>query len=191
MRSDVLDLMAEEIASRPVSKVASFLAFDGAGRAKLDGMGAGRRWDIDREQREFERASRVELQRLKCRKYKLAHAEYFRAWMRAARLRDPDAAKAKDRERYKRNKTRILAWNRAYLQRCSEEQLAKVKATKRRWYDRNKDRTIARLKAAREADVSAARARDRLAYKRRAAGVYLRARRKAITPIAMQRKRAA
>jgi hypothetical protein len=167
MRSDVLDLMADEINARPVGKLASFLAFDGSGRAKLDGMGAGKRWDIDREQREFERDSKAELQRLKCRKFKLAHPEYFAAWMRAARARDVEAARAKDRKRYERDKARIQARGRTYAQRRTEDQAAKAAAAKRRWYERNRDLVLAKAKASREADVSASRARDRLAYSRR------------------------
>lgn len=89
MRADILELMAEEILGRPVGKLASFLRFDD-GKAKLDGMHAGKRWDVlDREQRAFDVANKAELRKLSKRNTNRRHAtaynESSKAWSKRNR----------------------------------------------------------------------------------------------------------
>lgn len=86
MRPDVLELIAEEIAGRPVDALASFVTWD-EGRRKLDGMARGRRWDIDREQKAFERDSKRELRLLakrdEQRRHRDAYLARYKRWAKA------------------------------------------------------------------------------------------------------------
>jgi hypothetical protein len=59
---EILEVMAEEITGRPVDALASFVTWDD-GRRRLDGMAKGRRWDIDREQRRWEKDNAADLAR--------------------------------------------------------------------------------------------------------------------------------
>lgn len=89
-RDDVLEVMAAEISGRPTDKLASFQSFDGDGRRRLDGMSKGRRWDIDREQRAWEKANAAELAKYECRHRWRKHEE-----------KNPEAC-AKAREKWAR-----------------------------------------------------------------------------------------
>lgn len=73
MRRDVLEHMAEEIGAHQADPLASFTTWD-EGRRKLDGMSRGKRWDIDREQREWERDSRADLHRLRRKRWQRSGA---------------------------------------------------------------------------------------------------------------------
>lgn len=66
-RHEVLEAMAEEISQRPTDRLASFQAFDGDGRRRLDGMRKGHRWDIDREQRDWDKNNKAELAKYEAR----------------------------------------------------------------------------------------------------------------------------
>jgi hypothetical protein len=104
-RADVLEAMAEEISQRPTDKLASFQTWDD-GRRRLDGMSKGRRWDIDREQRDWERKNKAELAKYEARfrwsKHEKAHPDRCAAalakWVRENRdhLRAYRAKYAKD-----------------------------------------------------------------------------------------------
>ncbi len=144
MRSDVLELMADEINSRPVGRLASFVAFDGAGRAKLDGMGAGKRWDIEREQRDFERASKTELRKLSKRntnrKYAAAYNESSKAWSKANRAR-----RTKYEREYRlahKEKEAIRIAKRTERQKADPVRWARRLATWRRYREAKRARTV-------------------------------------------------
>jgi hypothetical protein len=77
VRRDVLELLAEEVGGHPVDALASFQSWED-GRRRLDGMAKGRRWDIDREQRQWERDSRAELRRLAKRDEQRRHRDRYR-----------------------------------------------------------------------------------------------------------------
>lgn len=76
--SDVFEVMAEEVGGHPVDALASWRVLDD-GRPRLDGMAKGRRWDIDREQRAFEKASKAELRRLAKRDEQRRHRDQYLA----------------------------------------------------------------------------------------------------------------
>lgn len=83
---EVLELLAEEIGARTTDPLASFTTWD-EGRRKLDGMSRGSRWDIDREQRDWEKANAAELAKYVARqnwsKFEKAHPERVTAAQRA------------------------------------------------------------------------------------------------------------
>ena len=102
VRADVLEIMAEEIASHPVNALTSFRKWEG-GHSALDGMAKGTRWVIDREQLEWEKANEAELAALEARlrrtrprrrPYRVWTAEEDRA-VRARYVSDGAAAIAK------------------------------------------------------------------------------------------------
>lgn len=115
VRRDVLELMAEEISGRPVDALASFTSWDD-GRRKLDGMAKGKRWDIDREQRSWERDNAADLARFVAR-------HNWQKWMDAK----PEKAKGAVQ--------RWVLANLAHL-RAYRAQWAKDHADKEREYDR-------------------------------------------------------
>jgi hypothetical protein len=115
MRADILELMAEEISGRPVGKLASFLRFED-GKAKLDGMHAGKKWDVEgRDQSEWDRANKVELRKLSKRntnrKNAAAYNETSKAW-------------------HKRNRARRTKYEREYWT-ARKDRLAKLQKAKR------------------------------------------------------------
>lgn len=162
MRPDVLEVIAEEIAGRPVDALASFTTW-GEGRRKLDGMAKGRHWDIDREQRQWEsdnaaylgkfvarhnwqRFTEANPERISkaARKWVLAHWDHLLAY------RNRWAKENADREReYDR---RQMANTRA-----DPARLARYQAKQ----ERHKPKKAARAKKRYWADVEASRARNR------------------------------
>lgn len=146
MRGDVLELMAEEVAGRPVDALASFTTWDD-GRRKLDGMAKGRRWDLDREHRAFEKDTLREIRRLMKMRARHRRPEVYRAWHR----RYEAANKARRRElrikRYWKDRDRRLAKQRAQYQKHRDKRKAEclanyyknrnARATAfRAWYDK-------------------------------------------------------
>jgi hypothetical protein len=116
--------MADEISAHPVGSLASWLVVDD-GRPRLDGMARGRRWDIDREQKAWERENRAELLRLARRdEHKRHTAGYARRWQAFyARNRARLIAKANQRNK-KLQAARDPRW------------LARARARAARWRER-------------------------------------------------------
>jgi hypothetical protein len=108
---DVLEVMAEEIAGRPADPLASFTTWDG-GRRKLDGMARGRRGDIDREQRAFEKEQ--------------ADLKALETWRRQQRWR-------------KRHRAQWLAIQKAYYQAAHDKLIAKARLDNYRSYRRHQE----------------------------------------------------
>lgn len=127
MRRDVLEVIAEEVAGRPVDALASFTTWDD-GRRRLDGMAKGRRWDLDREHRAFERDTNREvrrLQKLRARRRKPAvYAAHSVAWD-AAHREDRRLAARRRREKYR---ARVLAILKASRQRHKAKRNAEALA---------------------------------------------------------------
>jgi hypothetical protein len=115
MRPDVLELIAEEVAGRPVDALASFVTWDD-GRRKLDGMAKGRRWDIDREQRQWEKDNAADLARFVAR----------RNWQRFTQ-QNPQRVKTAARKWVREHWGRLLAYRARW---------AKEHADREREYDR-------------------------------------------------------
>ncbi|HKO84461.1 MAG TPA: hypothetical protein VJ140_07825 [Actinomycetota bacterium] len=125
MRRDVLEVMADELVERAADPVASFLSWDGDGRRRLDGMSRGRRWDLDREQRQWERENRAELRRL-----------YKSGWLRRWRASNREKRREYDRsykERFKKRATAAMLAKRR----------AKKRARQKRWELKNRERHLA------------------------------------------------
>jgi len=158
MKADILEAMADEICSRPVGALASFVTFDGD-RPRLDGMRKGTRWDIDREQREWERANHAELAKYECRHRWAQHeaknpdrcakalAKWTREnWARLLAYRTAYAKKHPDRERE-------WARHKAEKVKADPVRLAKQHAKYRRYHAKIKADPVryeAKLKADRE-----------------------------------------
>lgn len=180
MRRDILEAIADDIGRRPVDALASFQAWDGGGRRRLDGMSKGRRSDIDREQRAWEKANKAELAKFEARhkwaKFESAHPERVRAalakWRaeHADHLRQYRAAYAqehRDREREWKRRTQArdkadparaarrkatLARHRAKV-KADPVLLAKLQARRARYVAKVKadpERYLAKLQDARE-----------------------------------------
>jgi hypothetical protein len=135
MRPDVLEAMAEEIAGRPVDALASFVTWDD-GRRKLDGMAKGRRWDIDREQREWDKVNRKELEQLAARRrwerFRRLNPEHMAAYRKAWAAAHPEEEKEYDRRqraRVKKDPVR-LAMYKARQERYREKRNAKLRANR-------------------------------------------------------------
>lgn len=137
-RSDVLELMAEEVSGHAVDALASFVTWDG-GRRKLDGMARGRRWDIDREHRAFERDTQREIRRLQKLRARRRRPEVYRV----QRRRYEAEHKARRRElrlkRYRKNRDHVLA----ILRRSQEKHRERRRAEGRARYWANRERRLA------------------------------------------------
>jgi hypothetical protein len=162
VRRDVLEHMADEIGAHQADPLASFQTWD-EGRRKLDGMSRGKRWDIDREQREWEKANEAELARYAARhrwsNFEKAHPERVTAAQRAW-VRENRAHLAAYRKRWAKMNA---AKERAYARRKH----AKRKADPKRWavfharMKRHKAKKLARAKVRYRLDIEASRARSR------------------------------
>jgi hypothetical protein len=128
--------MAEELGERAADALASFTTWDGDGRRRLDGMSKGRRWDIDREQRAWERDNRADLRRL-----------YKSLWLARWRRAHPELARKVWASWYAAHKDEVAPANRARA---------------KRWYHANRERAAARDST--PAKVAARRRRANLAY---------------------------
>lgn len=113
MRPDVLELMAEELSERAASPLDSFTVWDN-GRRKLDGMAKGRRWDIDREQRAFEKANAKQMITLKVRRWRQLNPAKAKASRKATRKRMWDRAPEMVRKSRRRRLARHRKKHREY-----------------------------------------------------------------------------
>jgi hypothetical protein len=163
VRADVLEVMAEEVAGRPVDALASFVTWD-EGRRKLDGMSRGKRWDIDREQREWERANAADLARFVARRN-------WQRWMDA----HPDKAKGAARSWVREHWGHLLAYRARWAKENADRereydrrQMAATRADPVRLaryqarQDRHKAKKRKRAKERYWANLEASRARNRL-----------------------------
>jgi hypothetical protein len=110
VRSDVLEVMAEEVAGRPVDALASFTTWD-EGRRKLDGMSRGKRWDIDREQRQWERDNAADLARFVAR-------HNWQRWMDA----NPEKARGAVQRWVRANWQYLLAYRARWAKEHAEQE---------------------------------------------------------------------
>lgn len=153
MRSDVLEVMAEEILGRPVGKLASFWAFDDGGRRHLDGMAQGRKWDLDREQQAFQRANKLELRKLgkrnTNRRYAAVYNETSKVWSKANRAYRTAYEKAYWAARKER--LRELQRAKRARQKADPARWALVLARQARHAPKKRVRQAARYKAKRRA----------------------------------------
>lgn len=169
MRSDVLDLMAEEILAHDVDVQASFVGFEN-GRPTLQGMSRGRLRDFDRPDRETriaEQARATEIKRLQKLRSRRRRPEVYRA--QSCRYEAANKAKRalQRRARYWATRDRRLA-----LMRASREKHAiKRRAESLAYYHAHRDEQRARQSAWYEANKAhvLARAKERYHATRRAA----------------------
>jgi hypothetical protein len=162
MRRDVLEHMADEIGAHQADPLASFTTWD-EGRRNLDGMSRGKRWDIDREQREWEKANEAELA-----KYAARHR-----WSKFEKAH-PERVTAAQRAWVKENRAHLRAYRKRYQEEHAEKerlwrkrQRANQKADPKRWalrqasFDRHKSKKNARAKERYRLDIEASRAKAR------------------------------
>ena len=149
MRRDVLEHLAEEIGAHQAEPLASFTIWD-EGRRKLDGMSRGKRWDIDREQREWERDNAAELAKYEAR----------RNWAKHERTH-PEQVDEAHRRWVKTNRQHLLAYRRTWAaanvereRKYGRRKHAKRKKDPKRWavfkarQDRHKPKKNAKASAA-------------------------------------------
>jgi hypothetical protein len=162
VRPDVLETMAEEIAGRPVDALASFVTWDG-GRRKLDGMAKGRRWDIDREQRQWEKDNAADLARFVARhnwhRFEEQNPERVRTAARKWVVEHWDHLLAYRNRWAKENADREREYDRRQMAntRADPVRLARYLAKQ----ERHKPKKLARAKRLYWADVEASRERSR------------------------------
>lgn len=143
MRGDVLELMADEVAARAADPLASFISWED-GRRKLDGMSRGRRWDIDREQREFEREGEKLFASLRWRRWYAKNADAFAAYRKAWAAANRSKERGYSKRKHARRKKDPKRWA-VHLARA----------------ERHRAKKSARAKARYQANLEAARARGR------------------------------
>jgi hypothetical protein len=163
MRQDVLEHLAEEIGAHQADPLASFQTWDD-GRRKLDGMSRGKRWDIDREQREWEKANEAEL------------AKYAARWRwRQHEEAHPERVQAANAAWVKANRAHLRAYRKRWAQEHRERELeycrrkqANRRADPSRWalylarQERHKAKKRAHAYEHYRLDLEASRARKRV-----------------------------
>lgn len=144
---EVLDLLAEELGERAAHPLASFQTWDegaGQGRRKLDGMQAGRRWDIDREHRADKKATQKLYDQLRWKRWYKKNKARFAAYRKRWGSENPD-------------KERLYGKRKRAAQRKDPKRWARAKAR----FDRHKPKKRARARERYYADIEASRARLR------------------------------
>jgi hypothetical protein len=150
VRADVLEVMAEEVAGRPVDALASFVTWD-EGRRKLDGMSRGKRWDIDREHRAFEKDTDREVRRLMKLRARHKSPEVYRAWHRRYEAEHKARRAQLRKQRYRKNRDKLVAKGRAQYAKHREKRRAESlayyyahleerRAANREWDRKNRPR---------------------------------------------------
>lgn len=142
MRAEVLEVMAEEIAGRPVDALASFTTWDD-GRRKLDGMARGRRWDIDREHRVFEKDTEREVRRLMKLRSRRRRPGVYRAAAQRRELRSKGRRRQLRKRRYWRNRATAIARQKITYQKHK----AKRQAESLAYYRAHREEALARMRA--------------------------------------------
>ncbi len=150
MRSDVLDVLADQLLERAAHPLASFTTMDeGAGqrRGKLDGVRAVRKYDLDREEdprvRAHDRKVQTEIRRLMKMRARHKKPEVYRAAGRAYDAANKERRRQQRIARYWKNRPKMLAQLKASREKHAEKRRAECLA----YYYAHRDEAIARMRA--------------------------------------------
>lgn len=169
MRPDVLELIAEETGGRPVSVYARLPSLMDEGKSRLDGMAKGRRWDLEREQRQWEKANAADLARFRARRnwqrFDDANPERMKTWRKKWTASNWSHLLAYRNRWAKKNAAREREYDRRQMAntRADPVRLARYQAR----MDRHKAKKNARAKERYWSDVETSHALNRKYYARR------------------------